>query len=128
MTVNNFEDLEVWKLSRELTKQIYTITKGRLFAKDYILIGQIIRSSISIMSNIAEGFERGGNKEFIQYLYIAKGSCGELRSQLYVVVDQKYINATKHKELLDLSKTISVKLSNFIQVLKASKLKGSKYK
>jgi len=128
MSVKNFEDLEVWKSSRELTKQIYEITKGKLFSKDFVLIDQIRRSSISTMSNIAEGFERGGNKEFIQFLYIAKGSCGEVRSQLYVAIDQKYITEQQHVELLSLSKMISTKLSNFIQALKTSKFKGNKYK
>lgn len=128
MTVKNFEDLEVWKSSKELTKQIYEITKGKLFSKDFVLIDQIRRSSISTMSNIAEGFERGGNKEFIQFLYIAKGSYGEVRSQLYVAIDQKYISEQQHVELLSLSKMISTKLNNFIQALKTSKFKGNKYK
>jgi four helix bundle protein len=128
MPVQSFEDLEVWKLSRELTNQIYEIAKAGLFSKDFGLIDQVRRAATSIMSNIAEGFERGGNKEFIQFLYIAKGSCGEVRSQLYIALDQKYISDEKHMNLLGLSKRISVKLSNFISVVKKSRYKGNKYK
>ena len=81
MGVERFEDLEIWKSSRELVKSIYKITAN---IKDYGFANQIQRSSVSIMPNISEGFERKGNKEFIHFLYIAKGSCGELRSQLYI--------------------------------------------
>jgi len=87
-TFNNFEDIEAWQKARQLTKRIYEITKKGALAKDYGLKDQIRRASVSIMSNIAEGFERGGNKEFIQFLSTAKGSSGEVRSQLYVIVDQ----------------------------------------
>ena len=128
MKVQNFEDLEVWKLSRELTNHIYSITKNGSFSKDFGLADQIRRASISVMSNIAEGFERGGNKELIQMLYIAKGSCGEVRCQLYIACDQHYINKQKHTDLHGLSKTISVKLRNFISALKNSGFKGDKYK
>ena len=128
MKVKSFEDLEVWKLSRELTNRIYEITKEELFAKDFGLMNQIRRASVSVMSNIAEGFERGGNKEFIQMLYIAKGSCGEVRSQLCIALDQHYISDEKHFDLSGLSKTISVKLSNFINALRKSQYKGEKYR
>lgn len=127
MQAKYFEDLEVWKLSRNLTNQVYGITKEKSFSKDFGLTDQIRRSAVSIMSNIAEGFERGGNKEFIQYLYIAKGSCGELRSQLYVASDQNYITRQILEEMIKLSKIVSIKLNNLIQALKTSNLKGSKY-
>ena len=127
MQAKYFEDLEVWKLSRNLTNQVYGITKEKSFSKDFGLTKQIRRSAVSIMSNIAEGFERGGNKEFIQYLYIAKGSCGELRSQLYVASDQNYITRQILEEMIKLSKIVSIKLNNLIQALKTSNLKGSKY-
>ncbi|TAK06448.1 four helix bundle protein, partial [bacterium] len=91
MAVKSFEDLEVWKETRRLSKEIYAATQDAKFSKDFGLRDQIRRAAVSVMSNIAEGFERGGNQEFIQFLYIAKGSCGEVRSQLYVALDQGYI-------------------------------------
>ena len=89
--IERFEDIEAWKRSRALTKKVYDCTKQRGFEKDFGLKDQIRRSSVSTMSNIAEGFERGGNQEFIQFLATAKGSSGEVRSQLYVALDQGYI-------------------------------------
>jgi len=128
MAGKSFEELTVWQLSRELTQEIYDVTKKGSCKKDYGLSDQIRRASVSIMSNIAEGFERGGNKEFIQMLYIAKGSCGEVRSQLYIAYDQGYIDEDKHIRLSKLCRNISVKLSNFISALKESTYKGEKYK
>ena len=84
MSVRYFEDLEVWKEARRLTKEVYAATHDAGFSKDFGLRDQIQRATVSIMYNIAGGFERGGNQEFIQFLYIAKASCGEVRSQLYV--------------------------------------------
>ena len=81
-TIYKFEDMEVWQNARSLTKKIYICSSNGKFSKDFGLRDQIRRASVSIMSNIAEGFERGSNKEFIQFLFIAKGSAGEVRSQL----------------------------------------------
>jgi four helix bundle protein len=92
MQIKNFEDLEIWQLARRLTQEIYTLGRTPKFAKDYALKDQMQRAAVSIMSNIAEGFERGGNQEFVQYLYVAKASCGEVRSQLYVALDQEYVD------------------------------------
>ena len=91
-TIERFEDLEAWKIAREVTKEIYRVSKNDLFIRDFGLRDQICRASVSIMSNIAEGFERDGNKEFVNFLSIAKGSSGEVRSQLYVALDQNYIS------------------------------------
>ena len=91
-TIKSFEELNIWQNSRELVKLIYKFVKMDKLSRDYSLNDQIRRSSISIMSNIAEGFERGSNKEFVQFLYIAKGSCAEVRSQLYIAFDQQYIS------------------------------------
>lgn len=123
-----FEDLEVWKSARELTNSIYKITAEGGFVKDYGLRDQIRRAAVSIMSNIAEGYERGGNQEFIQFLSIAKGSCGEVRCQLYVAGDQNYIDQNELKPLIEQCKRISIMINNFMEHLKSSRYKGPKYK
>ena len=99
MKVKNLEDLEIWKDARMLTRSIYRITREPKFSKDFALRDQIQRAGVSIMSNIAEGFERGGNQELVHFLYIAKASCGEVRSQLYVAVDQSYLTQKDRDEL-----------------------------
>ena len=127
MPVKYFEDLEIWKDARLLTKAIYRLTQDAKFAKDYALRDQIRRAAVSVMSNIAEGFERGGNQEFTQFLYIAKASCGEVRSHLYVALDQSYIAP---KDCDDASKSfrrLSIMIGNLIDYLKCSGMKGSKY-
>src|SRR4030042_6681766 len=125
---NYFEDLEVWKTARELTNRIYGITANGSFSKDYGLHDQIRRAAVSVMSNIAEGYERGGNQELLQFLSIAKGSCGEVRCQLYVAVDQKYIDNKEGAQLIDYCKKISIMINNFMEYLKRSHFKGPKYK
>ena len=90
--IERFEDLIAWQKARILTKEIYEITRTGEFAKDFGLSGQIQKASVSIMSNIAEGFERGGRGEFHQFLSIAKGSAAEVRSQLYVALDIGYLS------------------------------------
>ena len=99
-TLKQFEDLDAWKEARELTQAIYRITSVGEFAHDYGLRDQIRRAAISIMSNIAEGFERGGDKEFLQFLSIAKGSCGEIRAQLYAALDQAYVSEVQFQNLV----------------------------
>lgn len=129
MPVKQFEELEVWKESRRLTKEIYRLTKGDKFWKDFALCGQIQRAATSIMSNIAEGFERGGNQEFIQFLYVAKGSCGEVRSQLYVALDQSYVATSSDvDELMKSFKRLSSMISNLITYLRNSGMKGEKFR
>ena len=86
--IEKFEDIQSWQKARTLTKEIYGVTLTGAFAKDFGLRDQIRRAAVSILSNIAEGFERGGDKEFLQFMAIAKGSAGELRAQLYVALDQ----------------------------------------
>lgn len=128
MSIKYFEDLSVWKLSRELTNRIYKITADGRFSKDFGLCDQIRRAAVSIMSNIAEGFERGGNQEFVQFLSIAKGSCGEVRSQLYVAIDQNYIDNKEGTQLIEDFKKLSIMINNLIEYLKRSNYKGTKYK
>lgn len=122
--VENFEDLNVYKQARDLTNKIYEITRQGLFTKDYGLRDQLRRASVSVMSNIAEGFERGTNAEFIQFLFIAKGSCGEARAQLSIAFDQKYIDKNIYESLIDQCQRISGMLNNLITYLKKSKFKG----
>ena len=98
--VNRFEDLIAWQKARELARSIYEITRSKAFAQDFDLIRQIRRASVSVMSNIAEGFERGSNNEFHQFLVIAKGSCAEVRSQLYIALDANFLTAQQFQELL----------------------------
>lgn len=128
MAVKYFEDLEVWKSARELTNRIYKSTGDGEFSKDFGLRDQIRRVSVSVMSNIAEGFERGGNQEFTQFLSIAKGSCGEVRSQLYVAADQDYITQKDCERLIDNFKKLSIMINNLMTYLKRSSYKGTKYK
>lgn len=94
-----FEELHIYQRARELTNTIYSLTRKDAFARDRGLVDQIRRAAVSIMSNIAEGFERGGANEFIQFLYIAKGSCGEVRAQLRIACDQGYIQSGEHDRL-----------------------------
>ncbi len=105
--IEKFEDLIAWQKARELTKSIYKVTKIGDFLKDFGLRDQIRRASVSIMSNIAEGFERGGRSEFHQFLVIAKGSCAELRSQLYVALDVEYLNVDTFQSLDGLARETS---------------------
>jgi four helix bundle protein len=127
MAVKNFEDLNVWKQARQLTQEIYRLTKTEKFLKDFGLRDQIRRAAISVMSNIAEGFERGGNQEFVQFLYVAKASCGEVRSQLYVALDQEYATANNSEKLLQSFKRLSGMISNLITYLRQSEMKGEKF-
>ena len=127
MPVKDFEGLEIWKEARRLTCEIYNLSKTPTFSKAFGLRNQMQRAAISIMSNIAEGFERGGNQEFVQFLYIAKGSCGELRSQLYVALDQAYIDHKVTDSLLIILKRLSVMMKHLIDHLKRSGMRGPKY-
>jgi len=113
--IERFEDLEVWKESMRLATGVYKNLKK---TTDYRLRDQLQRSAVSIPSNIAEGYERKSNKEFIQFLYIAKASCGELRTQLYLAQQTKIIDKVTCDELLELSKKISAMLFKFIKTRK----------
>jgi four helix bundle protein len=105
--IEKFEDLIAWQKARELTRRIYEVTRQGEFQRDFSLRDQIRRASISVMSNVAEGFERGGRSEFHQFLVIAKGSCAELRSQLYVAMDVEYIDQGTFQILDALAKETS---------------------
>jgi four helix bundle protein len=107
MKVKSFEDLVAWQKSRELTKEIYLLTGREPFSKDFGLRDQIRRASVSIMSNLAEGFERGSRGEFHQFIVIAKASCAEVRSQLYVALDVSYITREQFQEVMALAEEVS---------------------
>ncbi len=127
-SIERFEDIEAWKLSRQATRRTYDVSSVGGFSKDFDLVNQIRRACISIMSNIAEGFERDGNKEFLQFLAIAKGSCGEVRSQLYIAVDQNYIDKNTFDEIAKLLIDTSRTISGFMKYLQNAPERGSKFK
>lgn len=127
-TFEKFEDINAWKKSRELSNEIHSIVKRKEFGKDQSLVWQIKKSAGSTMDNIAEGFERGGNKEFIQFLSIAKGSGAELRSQLYRALDQDFISETELNVLYNMSMEINKMIHGLIEYLKSSDHKGYKFK
>jgi len=126
--IEKFEDMLSWQKARELTKRVYQVSKHGDFAKDFELRGQMRSASISVMSNIAEGFERGGDKEFIQFLSTAKGSCGEVRSQLYVALDQSYISPVEFDKLSSEAVEVSRLVAGFMTYLRQSELRGNKFK
>ncbi|GAA4410043.1 four helix bundle protein [Nibrella viscosa] len=126
-TLQRFEELKAWQKARELAQDVYRITSVGAFVKDYDLRSQFRRSSGSVMDNIAEGFERGGRGEFIQFLGIAKGSAGEVRSQLYRAFDQKYITEDEFHQQYQTAEQISRMITSLITYLNRTEYKGNKY-
>jgi four helix bundle protein len=114
---NSFEEINSWQKARIFNKRIYEITENQNFKKDFDLVRQIRRASISISSNIAEGFERNTDKEFVYFLYIAKASAGEVRSQMYLAFDLNYIIKTEFEEIFTDISDISKLISGFIKYL-----------
>lgn len=119
-TAQRFEDMEVWQLSRRLVKEVYRVSNLSPFSRDFGLRDQIRRASISVLSNISEGFERSGNREFAHFLFLAKGSAGELRAQLYAAFDQSYLCEADFQNLLKSSELIARQLSGLIKYLQRS--------
>ena len=120
-TVLRFEDLTVWLEAKSLVKAIYLLTGKGAAGRDFGFRDQLRRAAVSVMSNIAEGFERGTNKEFVQYLYIAKGSAGEVRSLLWVALEVGYLSASDFKTLSESSLSLARRLSTFIKYLQSRK-------
>lgn len=126
--IEKFEDIKSWKQARELVRIVYFTTNSGAFCKDFGLKDQIKRAAVSIMSNIAEGFDREGNREFVHFLYIAKGSAAEVQAQLYVALDAEYINKEQFEEMYNLASEVGRLIGGFIRYLSNSDLKGRKFK
>lgn len=125
--IEKFEDLEIWQSARKICQDVWYIIENTSLSKDFKLRNQMNGSSGSIMDNIAEGFERNGNREFIQFLSISKASCGELRSQLYRCLDRKHIDEETFEKLKKETQVESKRIGAFMGYLKKSDRKGSKY-
>ncbi len=121
-TIKNFEELEVWKIAMELCTEVYSLTNSDLFSKDFALKDQVRRSAISIPSNISEGYERDGINQFLYFLAISKGSCGELRTQLRIAFNLSYITNNEYNLLNKKCLSTSKQLSGFIKYLRNYKL------
>lgn len=128
MTITKFEDIEAWKLGRELIRAIYHVSKIGEFARDFAFRDQIRRAAVSVTSNIAEGIERGGNREFLPALAVAKGSAGEVRSQLYVASDEGYIGEPEFVALREECLRLSRVIAGFIQFLQRAPIAGLKFR
>ncbi len=126
-SVKDFEELTIYQNARKLAKQVYEITRQGEFKFDSRFVQQIRAAAGSVSDNIAEGFERQGNKEFKNFLYIAKGSCGEVRSQLQRAYDVGFIDETTYIQMYNDCKKLSAAILHFIQALNESNFKGSKY-
>jgi len=127
-TFQKFTNIEAWQDAGKLTFEVYAVTKRAPFSRDFELRGQIRGASVSIMSNIAEGFDRSGTGEFIQFLSIAKGSAAEFVSQLYVALDQKYISTDEFERLCSLATEVGRKLGALIRYLRKSGIRGAKFR
>jgi four helix bundle protein len=125
--IQQFEDIDAWKKARELTNAVYSCSGKGAFAKDFGLRDQIPRAAVSIMSNIAEGFERIGSAEFLQFLAIAKGSAGEIEAQLYPALDQGYMSREQFETIRTMTSSTKKLIAGFMNYLKRSNLKGQKY-
>ena len=126
--VKRFEELRVWQNSRELVNRVYEITTGSSCRHDYAFCRQIRDAAVSIMSNIAEGFERGSSKEFVQALFISRGSAGEVRSDLYTALDQGYIAQTTFDDICRQCESLSRQIMALIEYLKGSEFRGDKFR
>jgi four helix bundle protein len=125
--VKNFEDLRCWQSARELCRLIYTFTRKEKFSRDYTLVNQIRNSSGSGMDNMSEGFDRAGNKEFIQFLAVSRGSIAETKSQIYRALDQNYIDNNEFHQAYDLANQTSKEITSLMVYLKNSDKKGFKF-
>jgi four helix bundle protein len=128
MTIERFEDILAWQKGRKLRQELYACSRKGVFASDFALRDQIRRACISVTANIAEGFERGGTNEFIQFLGHSKGSCGEVRDHLYTALDEQYISQKQFDDLYAQCLEVSRLISGFITYLQQSGLRGVRFK
>lgn len=126
-TITKFEDIQAWKMARESTRMIYDASSDGNFARDFALRDQIRRSAISTMSNIAEGFEREGTKEFINFLSVAKGSCAESRAQLYVALDRGYLSKSQFDLVYGKLDETGRLIGGFMRYLSRCEIRGRKF-
>ena len=117
----SFEDLHIFREARQLVAEVWKLSRSANFSRDVVLVNQMRRAALSVMSNIAEGFERRSRPEFARFLGIAKGSCGEVRAQLLVAIDQGYLTPERHKALCERTRKISAGLSNLARYLRTSR-------
>ncbi|MCK4374711.1 MAG: four helix bundle protein [Candidatus Brocadiae bacterium] len=128
VTFKSFEEIEGWQKARELTRAVYAVSAEGGFAKDFGLRDQVRRASVSIMANIAEGFDRSGTGEFAQFLAIAKASAAEVRSHLYVALDQRYITEQAFNEMTDLAAETGRIIGGLMRYLRETDIKGTKFR
>jgi four helix bundle protein len=126
-TIRRFEDLECWIAGRALRRGVYRLTRNSEFVRDYPLVSQIRRAAFSVTSNIVEGFERNGNREFIQFLAVAKGSAGEIRDHLYTALDEGYITQLEFDEAYRLAEEAGKLLGGLMRYLQQSGMAGTKF-
>ena len=127
-TFKRFEDIDAWQKARQLANAVYQVTRTGNFARDFALRDQVRRAAVSVISNIAEGYERGGNKEFLQFLSLARGSCGELRAQLYLASDQGYVSSQVSQSLLAQTTEIGRMIAGLMQYLQQTQIRGTKFR
>ena len=127
-TIKDVEETEAFQTSRDLVKMVYEFTRKREFAKDFALVDQVRRAAISLLSNISEGFNRGGSKEFIQFLSIAKGSAAEVQAQLIIAYDQRYISEAEYQAARTLSTSAMNQIGGWMMYLQRSEYTGRKFK
>jgi len=127
-TFKRFEEIECWKRARELTREVYSVSSKSPFSRDFGLKDQIRRASVSVMSNIAEGFDRNGTAEFVQFLATAKASAAEVRCQLYVAIDQGYIPEAEFLKLSQLASETGKMVGGLMIYLRNSGFRGTKFK
>jgi len=127
-TITKFEDIEAWQKGRELKRVLYRHSKHGEFAKDFPLRDQIRRAAMSITANIAEGFERAGNREFIQFLSTSKGSCGEIQDHFYTAMDEQYVSKKEFDELYAQAAEVGRLIGGFMKYLQGSEIRGNKFR